>query len=441
MTMDKQAHELAQWAMDQAKKAGAQTSAVHYSARREVQVEVRVGQIDKLQESTGRSLSLELYVDGRYSSHSTQKLDRPSLKSFIQNAVALTRYLAKDEFRHLPEAELSKLLPTQDLQRFDPAYRRLDTPQRIERAKAAEAAARSVRPDLISTSSYWIDVSEDRLLLNSLGFQGDFQSTAFGLYASATVKDGERGRPEGYEGANTCHLDDLPSAEKIGRGAVNRAAEKIGQSKLPSGLYDLVIENRIVGRLVDGLLDPMTAEAIQQKNSFLEGKLGQLIASPKLCLMDDPFLSRGLASARFDEEGLALQPRKLIDKGELKTYLVDNYYGRKLKLKPNGGSVSNLRMEGGEGSQEELLKRMGKGILVQGFIGGNSNGTTGDFSFGLVGQYVENGRIVKPINEMNLSGNLLAFWKTLDGLAADPYIYSSYRLPSLLFRGAQLSGS
>ena len=131
----------------------------------------------------------------------------------------------------------------------------------------------------------------------------------------------------------------------------------------------------------------------------------------------------------------------LVEGGILKAYLVDNYFGRKLKLTPTGGGITNLTLPGGQGNLEALLKTLNRGILVQGFIGGNFNGTTGDFSYGLMGQLVENGRIVKAVNEMNLTGNMADLWGRLERAGGDLHVHSSLRLPSLLFRGLELSGS
>jgi len=433
---------LGEFVLDQAKKLGAQSSSVRIATERSVQVEVRTGQIDKLQESVAQSLSLGLYVDGKYSSHSTQKLDRPALTSFIEEAVALTRYLTADPFRCLPEPELSKLETGIDLKSVDPRYQTLEMPQRIALAKAAEAAARAATGGAcLSSSAGYGDSHVQVSALNSNGFRGEHEATGFNLSADATVKDGDKGRPEDYAYGSVRHFADLPLPEQLGREAAERALAKRGQTKLPSGAYDLLIENRVAGQLLRGLLDPMGAASLQQKSSWLDGKLGKKIASEKLTLVDDPFLPKGLGSRRFDGDALGLRRRVLVEGGILKAYLVDNYFGRKLKLTPTGGGITNLTLPGGEGNLEALLKNLNRGILVQGFIGGNYNGTTGDFSYGIMGQLVENGRIVKAVNEMNLTGNMLDLWSRLEGTGADLNVNSSLRLPSLLFRGLELSGS
>jgi PmbA protein len=234
--------------------------------------------------------------------------------------------------------------------------------------------------------------------------------------------------------------DDLPGAEALGQEAAQRALGKIGQDKLESGVYDMLVENRAASRLLGMLSAPLSARAIQQKSSFLDGMIGKQIASEILTVGDDPFLPKGLGSRYFDEEGLAARKRVIIDRGVLREYNVDNYYGRKLGMKPTSGSVGNLVFAGGTESLEELTAGLERGILVTGFIGGNSNPTTGDFSFGIVGQLVENGERVRAVNEMNISGNALEFWKQLAALGNDPYPYSRWRRPSMLFKAVHFSG-
>jgi PmbA protein len=137
---------------------------------------------------------------------------------------------------------------------------------------------------------------------------------------------------------------------------------------------------------------------------------------------------------------MATIKRVKIEKGVLKEYYIDTYYGSKLGMEPNSGSTTNVALEYGSKSLDDLIKGMKKGIVVRNFIGGNSNSTTGDFSFGIMGQYVEDGKIIKPVNEMNISGNMSDFWNSLSEVGNDPYVYSTWRLPSLYFTDVQFSG-
>ncbi|MBI2839541.1 MAG: TldD/PmbA family protein [Acidobacteria bacterium] len=436
-----QRKELASWAVGYARKVGADAAAATIERAREIEVAVRARKIEKLTEATRSSLSLNLYVKGKFSGHTTSNLNRPALEKFIAEAVAMTGYLSEDPFRMLPEEKYFREINPADLQLLDTAYAGIETARRVKIAREIEEAALPMSEQIISVTASYSDAHTERTDVYSNGFMGERESTAFSTGADVTVKDGEKGRPEDWMYTTVRLLNDAPATAEIGKQAVRRALRKIGQKKIQSGVYDVVVENRSAARLLSGLYGPMTARALQQKRSFLEGKLGTKIASEALTVTDDPFVPKGLGSRRFDSEGLAAQKRVVIEKGVLKHYYVDNYYGRKLGMELTSGSPSNIVLAGGTRSAEEMIRDLKRGILITSFIGGNSNSTTGDYSFGIVGQQVENGQIVGAVNEMNLSGNLGTLWNQLVEVGSDPWIYSSWRLPSLRFAGLELSGA
>ena len=436
----KEKMELARWSVDFARKSGADEAAVDLYQSRDIETEFREGKLDQLKESTQNSLSLTLYVNGRYSNHSTNDIRKDSLKKFIAEAVSMTRYLSEDPFRSLPDPKYYEGRRDIDLKINDSSYANVTSEQRVDIARQIEAIAAKQSERIVSCSAGYSDSHGESVKVHSNGFEGESESTGFSAGVEVTVDDGKGGRPEDWNWATVRFFNELPSAEFLAIGAAERALGKIGQSKIESGQFDMIVENRSVGRLLYSLYGPMQASSLQQKNSFLEGKLGEKIASEKLTIIDDPFIVKGLGSRTFDGEGLAIKRRALIEKGVLKTYLVDTYYGKKLGIEPNSGSTGNVILEQGDKSLNELIGMMEKGILVTSFIGGNSNSTTGDFSFGIVGKYVENGKIVKPVNEMNISGNLVDLLNQIEEIGDDPYMYSSFRLPSLYFKDVQFSG-
>jgi PmbA protein len=169
--------------------------------------------------------------------------------------------------------------------------------------------------------------------------------------------------------------------------------------------------------------------------------VGESIGSPLLVVQDDPFRPRGLGSRLYDGEGLAARPFPVFEGGALRTLYVDTYYGRKLGIPPTTARASNLTWKLGEHGAAELVARAGEGILVTGFLGGNSNGTTGDFSLGVRGFRIRGGAVAEPIGEMNVSGNHLDLWKRLAAVGNDPYRYSAMRTPTLVFEGVQVAGT
>lgn len=432
--------EIAEWAMNYTLKRGADQVAISIAKQKQLEIQHRDQKLDTLKESTQNSLKLQIYTDQRYSTHSTNDLRKNNLTGFIEDAVQSTKYLNKDKFRSLPDPKYYSQQSEQNLQICDDNYDKIETAKKIELAAEIETVASQVNSRIISTTAGYSDICYNTLKIHSNGFQGSSQGTVFSAGASVTVKDKDESRPEDWFYTSLRYFGDLPDPEFLGIKAAEKALRKIGQTKIKSGKYDMIVENRCCNRLLSLFLGPMSAQAIQQKRSFLDGKMGKKIASDKLTLTDQPFLKKGLGSRFFDGEGITARNRIMINKGELQNYYVDNYYGKKLNMELTTGSPSNLTFEQGSESLDNLTKNIKKGILVTGFIGGNSNPTTGDFSFGIVGLLIENGEIVKPVNEMNISGNANQFWHSLMETGNDPYPYSSVRIPSMLFSDVQFSG-
>lgn len=432
--------ELAQWAIDETIKNGADQASVSLNNRREVEIEYRDKKLEKIKESTQNSLSLDIYYDHKYSSHSTNDLRKETLDRFISEAVAATKYLSKDEFRELPDPKYYPKKMDKDLKLVDAEYSKVKSDERVKIAQAIEEVAMAQSDLIISATTGYSDVYSESVQVNSNGFSGETKGTMFYCGAEVTVRDGETGRPSDWYWCANRFKSEMPDAEFLGKEAARRALRKIGQKKIDSGKYTMLVENRSGGRLLGMFRGPMSARALQQKSSYLEGMLGKKIASEKLTVIDDPFVEKGLGSRFFDGDGIAAQKRTIIEKGVLKYYYIDNYYGRKLGMEPTNNGPANILFEYGTRNLDEIVKDVQKGILVTGFIGGNSNSTTGDFSFGIVGLLVENGKIVQAVNEMNISGNAKDFWNNLSEVGNDPYAYSSWKIPTLAFEDINFSG-
>ena len=432
--------DLAEWAMKHALKSGGTEAAVHLGSERNVEVEFRDRKIDKLREYQQSRLNLDVYVDGRFSANSTNDLRKESLAKFIEDAVGATKYLTRDEYRSLPDPKYYPGETEGDLKIYDPGYDKIEARDRVRIAEEIEAAAMAESDKIISTTASYSDTSSEAIQVHSNGFVGGSRGTAFSAEADVTVGDPDGGRPDDWAGADTRFRRDLPPPSELGKTAATRAVARIGQKKIASGQYDCIVENRSGRRLFFLLREPLSGRALQQKNSFLDGMIGKQIGSPALTVIDDPTLEKGLGSRFFDEEGLAARKRPLIEKGFLRNYYIDTYYGRKLGVEPTTGGPSNVVFEYGSKSLEEIVKDVTKGILVQGFIGGNSNSTTGDFSVGVIGILIENGERTTPVHEMNISGNIRDLLGRLAVVGNDLFLYSSVRTPSMLFEGIHFSG-
>jgi PmbA protein len=431
-------YTLAKWAMNYALEKGAQQASVSISNSRSSSVEVREEKIDKLEQAIQSGLTIRLYVDKKYSAHSTNRLKKEELSRFIEQAIEGTRFLSEDEFRTLPDPELYYKGGNNDLKTLDSGFGEVDPQKKIELAFAVEKEVLGKDDRIISVSTGYYDGLEERVMVTSNGFEGDSANSQFGLYGSVSVKSNEA-RPEGSWNESAIFFDKLKK-ESIGTTALQRAANKIGQQKIASGKMTMIVENKQVARLFSPLVQALNGSAIQQKNSFLIDKLDQKVASSKLTITDDPFIVSGRASRLFDGEGLATKKRPVFEKGVLKTYYIDTYYGKKLQMAPTSGSTTNLVFETGDKDLQGLVGTVKKGILVTGFNGGNSNGSTGDFSFGIEGFLIENGAIIQPVSEMNITGNMKDLWSGIGEIGNDINQSSPWLTPSIVFEGVDFSG-
>jgi PmbA protein len=435
--------EIAHGCVKTALAKGASQAAVRAYKVRDVAVQWRDGKLEQINESTTRGVGLQLYVDGRYSAVSTSDLRPDALDVFIGDSVAMTRTLVKDPFRFLPEPKLYAGQAGVDLKLEDPAYPTVTPETRRRLARELEEAARAVKGSeaILSVTTGFNDTRAEVLRVTSNGFEGNRVDTSFWTSAQVTVKDGDGRRPEDWSAAGVRFVGEMPPVADVGREAARRALARVGSTKADSAVLPMAVDHRAAGRLVGALFGPLQGQAIQQKRSFLDGKLGTVVGSEKLTLADDPLVVKGLASRLFDGEGLAARRLPVFERGVLKSYFIDTYYGRKLGVEPTTGGPSNGSWALGDKSQAALLADMKDGILVTGFLGGNSNGTTGDFSFGVQGYRVRAGQIAEPVGEMNISGNQAELWKRLVAVGNDPYPYSPGRTPTLVFEGVQFAGN
>ncbi|MBP8601192.1 MAG: TldD/PmbA family protein [Candidatus Saccharicenans sp.] len=439
--MKQELYDLADKAIKIATAAGADDCRVSINGGRFVEINYRERRPEGIKEATSRGLQVEIFVNKRYSVQTTSDLRPQALKSFIEKAVASTRLLEEDPLRTLPDPKYYQGRQNIDLKQFDPDYKKLTPENRHSFVRAIEESCLAKGGDkVISVTASGYDSYSEQAHMASNGFDGYVEYTAFYGAAEMTARDEGNRRPAEYNVAIAMNRKDLPRAEEIGAEAAARALSLLGAKKIKTETLPIIIENRVAGQVASGLLQAMFGRSIQQKQSFLADKKGQKVGSERLTLIDDPFIPSGLGSRTFDGEGIAAKKMTMIEAGVLREFYIDWYYGRKLGWEPTSGSPSNLVIPPGKHSVKEIMKDLGRGIFVTGFIGGNSNSTTGDFSIGIIGQLFDKGEIVHPVSEMNIADNHLKFWQRLVEAANDPYTYSQMRFPSLVFDSVVVSG-
>jgi len=439
--MNKEMKDLAAWSVKATKAAGADDCRVSINGERFVEISYRDRKPENIKEATTKGLYIQIFADGRYSSQSTSDLRKTALKDFISNAVVSTKLLAEDPYRSLPDPKFYQGRAELDLGLVDPDYGKYTADDRHALVKAVEESCLAKGGDkVISVSVTGYDTHAESVEMTSNGFEGGSEITVYYAVAQMTAKgEGDR-RPMGYDVSVAVTRKGLSKAEEIGAGAAKRTLASLGAKKIKTETMAVIIENRNVARLLGGFLAGMYGSNIQQMQSFLADKKGKQIASKHFTLIDDPFIKGGLGSRLYDGDGFASKKRIMVDAGVLKEFYVDWYYSKKLGWEPTTGGPSNLILPPGKRSVEEIMKDLGRGIFITGFIGGNSNSTTGDASVGIFGQLFENGKPVQAVSEMNIADNHLKFWNKLVEVANDPWPYSSQHMPSLVFEDVVVSG-
>jgi len=439
MTMSMQ--DVAEKTLLFARENGAEEAKVSVSRASHVELDQRQRSLEKSSEALTQGMTLTLMVDGRSSAHSTSDLREDALPGFVKRAADATRVLEPDpDYRQLPLEEMGKL-PLEPLDLVDANGGRSADERGRTVAQLEDEVLSLKSENLISATTYLWESQSEGLVLFSNGFSGSTASTQYGMGGEVTLLEADGKRPEASAFYSARHLSDLPELQQVAKEIWGRANESLNGSPTASDRYTLILANRSVGRILGAALGPLSGASIWQGRSLYADKLGEKIASSKLTILDDPTIPRAHGSRSFDKDGLEPKKRSIVEDGVLQTWFLDAYHARKLERSANGGSVCNVVIPPGQRTWKNIAKEHEKAIRVTSFLGGNSNSTSGDFSFGIRGQLLHKGEVVQNVVEMNVSGNLLELLDRFSEAANDPWTYSSYRVPSLFFEGVQFSGS
>ena len=422
MLSPEQARDTAAALVERARTAGADAADAIYVGGRSQSVSVRMGALEDVGASEGEEIGLRVFRGSRSASVASSALAPDALAALVDRALAMAAEAPEDPFAGLAPADrLLRELPA-DLAIFDPTE--VDPAALKARALEAEAAALAV-PRVTNSSGAGASVSHSILALaTSAGFAAATRGS--GHSTSASVIAGDAGALQrDYDYDSTRFLADLEGPAAIGRRAGTRAAARLDPVKLESGRIAILFDPRVATSLLGHFAGAISGASIARKASFLIDKLGTRLFAPGVTIRDDPHRARGLRSRSFDGEGLPTSPSNLIDDGVLTTWLADSAAARQLGIEPTGHAVrgtsgapgagpSNLYLEAGERTPEQLLAAHPRAILVTELIGMGVNGVTGDYSRGAAGFLVEHGEIVGPVSEITIAANLLDMFATLE---------------------------
>lgn len=446
--MELKEKEIAHKALEIALKQGCSQARITLNSNTQSSYRVRDNNIDRIQQAKSSSLYIQLFNQGKYGSFSTNRTQESELENFIKSGAQATLLLTPDDYRSLPDKELYYSGIGKDLKQYDNKIKSINPIDKREIAFDTATEIYNSDKRIISVNSEYTDLDDYIYILDSQGFEGEVKQSSFSLSCECSVKGENGSRPEGWWYENSLYFDSLIK-QGIGKEAFNRAISMISPRKLKSGKYNMVLENNVSSRVVAPIISALNGASIQQNNSFLKGKIGEQIFNKHFQLYDTPHVVGAFGSRYFDSEGIATKPMTIIENGKINTYFINTYFSKKLNLPVTieGPSVPICKYakEPNEAisnkNQAQILKECGSGILVTGFNGGNSNSSTGDYSFGVEGFYFENGVIQYPVKEMNITGNLITLWKNFIAAGTDPRETSRWLIPTLAFESVNFSGT
>lgn len=425
--------------LKQARAQGASQAEAGVSVDAGLNLTVRLGEVETLEYQRDRGLGLTVYFGKRKGSASTADLSPAALADTVHAACSIARYTAEDDCAGLADAELmATAFPELDLDYpWEPAPETV-----IEMAKASEDAARGYDKRIENSEGATVTSHRGtRVYANSHGFCAGVRSTTHSLTCSVIGKFGESMQRD-YWYSYARDVRDLESPEAVGKKAAERTVARLGARRLGTRKCPVLFVPELARGLVGSYLGAMRGGAQYRQASFLLGAEGRQVFPDFVQFSERPLLKKALASAAFDNEGVATRDRELVDKGVASTYLLDSYSGRKLKRQTTGhaGGVRNLLVKPGALDYAGLLRHMDRGLVVTELLGQGVNGVTGDYSRGASGFWVEDGEVAYPVEEITIAGNLKDMYMGIAAVGKDVDLRGAIQTGSVLIGEMTVAG-
>lgn len=443
--------EVATDVVSRAMKSGATAAEGVVREGSEFSTLVRLGEVETLKEAGSRAVGLRVFLGKRAASTYSSDFSREGIERLVKGALDLAKVTSEDPYAGLPEPSQLGSVPA-DLKLYYEDVYSLPPEQRIDYARRAEVAALSFDPRIKNSDGGAFDASiGSRVLANSLGFVGQYRGSRCSVSSMpiAQAESGAMQRDYWYSSART--LTRLDSPEAVGREAARRTLRRLGARKIASTNVPVVFDFDSARSLLDAIFDALNGDAIYRQSSFLEGKLGEKIASENVTLVDDSTIPGGFASSPFDGEGVPSRRTVVIEKGVLKSYLLNTYTARKLGLQTTGNAArglagnpgighGNFFLQQGTRSAQQIIADIKQGLYVVDLMGFGVNLVTGDYSRGATGLWIENGELTYPVEEITVAGNLKEMLNNIVEIGNDLEFRSSIACPTLRIDGMTIAG-
>jgi PmbA protein len=424
-----------------AQAAGAAGAECTIAEGDEFTANVRMREIESLKEAGSRGAGLRILIGHRTGASYTSDLSAEGVELLVKSAIELAEVTTEDPHAGLPEPEEMGAIPG-DLALYSADVEALETPFRIDAAKRAEAAALDADPRISNSEGASFDSHVGRhIFANSLGFLGEYRTSYCSLSVVPVARDGESMERD-YWHTIARGFAGLEAPEEVGRIAARRALRRLHPVKVETQRVPVVFEPRTARTLLDNLFEAVHGMSVYRHESFLAGKLGEKVASENLTVIDDGTLPGLFGTSPFDDEGVPARRTAVIERGVLKSYLLNSYAARKLGMKTTGNASRGLAGNAGIGhgnfyaekgvqTPEEILAGVANGFYVTELLGFGVNIVTGDYSRGATGLWIRNGELAFPVSEVTIAGNLKDMLLGLEAAGSDLEFRGSVAAPTL----------
>ena len=423
-----------------AKQMGADCAKVVLSRSQGKSITVRNSKLETLESINDQSFSITVYLQHKKGSASSSSLSLATIKKTISKACDIAKHTQADLDFALADKDL--LLKNHiDLKLNHPWNTSIDN--LIATACLSEQAAFAYSPKIKNSEGASINNSQSvQVYANTHGFNDYSLESNHNL--SCSVIAGVNGQMQrDYDFTVARDAKNLARAEQIGTTAAKRAVDKLNPKPIKTGCYPVVLDQRVSSSIFAAFLQAINGTSLYHKTSFLLDSLGSLTFPKFVSLLEQPLLLGGLQSCAFDAEGVATKDKFIVQDGVVQSYLLSSYTARKLNTTTtaNAGGVFNVKIKPNISGQQQLLEKMGNGILVTEFMGSGTNMMTGDYSRGIGGFWVQNGKITHPVAELTIAGNLLDMFKNIVAIADDSQNLHNIDVGSVLISEMMLSSS
>ena len=415
------------------------------------EAQVRLGDVETVQNSHQKRLGLRLFFGQRSATTSTSDFSSASLRQLLDDTCALAQAMADDEYAGLPEpGEVATTVP--DLALYDDSLQQLPPAERIAMARVAEKAALDYDSRITNSEGGSYDSSQGEVTyVNSHGFVGHYRASLASLSVASIASDAG-GMQSGSWFTAGRRMDSLQAPEALGREAARRTLRQLGARRVPTQKVPVVFDATVAAGLLNHLFSAVSGSAIYRAASFLTDCIGQKIAPETVTVYDDGTLPGAPGSKPFDGEGLPTRRTTVVEQGVLRTYLLDTYTGRKLGMRSTGNaarsagdapsvSPTNFYMVPGTATPEKIIASVPSGLYVTGLIGFGVNPVTGDYSRGASGLWIEGGELTYAVEEITIAGNLRQMLADIEMIGNDLDRRRRVMAPTLKIREMTIAGS